>query len=178
MGDIMNLTIDTKKDIEKVFKNNKRIRNGLLKGEPDPSVIAEVRNYGSSNFTFDEVIECYELGTMEYLYNLALKKVDYYRVYSEIIGNGSNPYSIDLEIETMFDSCEKSREELLKEDVDTIRKIGRYSEFGISPIKVIESYENDNTEELYKLALKKQLYNDIYYEYLGEKTPNNTGKGK
>jgi hypothetical protein len=175
MGDIMELAIETKKDIREVFENNAKVRDILLlsdeerKNSPDKSKayyeeIEKIRTFGTSKFSANEVLECFDLDSLDYLYNQAVKKNDYARIYSEIIGNGSNPYTIEDEIGTLFDDSTESREELLKKDSNTMQQIGRYGASGFTAKEIINYYNSNKMDELHKKAEKKNMYKEVYYE--------------
>lgn len=171
----MELTIETKKDIQEVFENNPKVREILFfsdeerKNSPEKNnayyeEIEKIRVYGTSNFSAEEVLECFEIDSLDYLYNQAIKKDNYARIYSEIIGNGPNPYTIKDEINTLFDDDERTKEELLKVDNDTMQNIGRYGGSGFTAKEVIRYYDSNKMEELRKRAEKKLMYKEIYNE--------------
>ena len=72
-------------------------------------------------------------------------------------------------IERNFSNNQKLIERLLALDPNAIEYIGRISQSGISPKKIIEAYENNNIEAIYKLAIKKvesvQIYNELLHIY-------------
>ena len=120
-------------------------------------------------FSAEEVMECCEIDTIDYLYNKAKKKKNYARIYSELIGNGSNPYTINDDIGTLFDDNDESKEELLKKDPEVIRMFGRYGYSGFTPDEIINYKESNSIDKLYKRAKKKSMFLDIYYEAIGER---------
>ena len=180
----MELTIETKKDIQEVFKNNSKVREILFfsdeerKNNPEKNnayyeEIEKIRVYGTSNFSADEVLECFELDRLDYLYDQAIKKDSYARIYSEIIGNGPNPYVVEDKTSTLFDADERTKDELLSVDNDTMQNIGRYGGSGFTAKEVIRYHDSNGMEELRKKAEKKLMYKEIYNEVV-----YNTGTNK
>ena len=176
----MELSIETRKDIREVFKDNQDLINILLSSDIERENNSELRKkyneevskiqaFGYERFSAEEVMECCEIDTIDYLYNKAKKKVDYARVYSELIGNGPNPYTIDEGVGNLFDDNNESKEELLSKDAETIKLYERYGYSGFTPQEIIKYKESDSIEELYKKAKKKSMFLDLYYEAIGEK---------
>ena len=175
MGDIMELTLEIKKDIRSVFKNKPGIMDILLLSEEERErdlkkkkayydEVEKIRVIGTSKFSANEILESFELDSLDYLYNQAIMKDDYARIYFEIIGNGPDPYTVEDEIGTLFDSNNESKEELLKKDSEVIQQIGRYGKSGFTAKEVINYFDSNNIEELRKRAEKKNMFKDVYNE--------------
>lgn len=176
----MELTISDRKDIREVFKGkdeiikillstiDERIKNKELDNKYKEE-ISKIQAIGYENFSAEEVMECCEIDTLDYLYNEAEKRVNYARIYSILIGNGPDPYTINDDVGTLFDNNTESREELLKKDPDTIKMYERYGYSGFSPKEILKYKESNNVEELYRRAKQKDKFLNMYYEYIGEK---------
>ena len=175
MGDIMELTSEIKKDIRKVFEKKPKVIEILFlsdeEKEKNPKKkkeyyeeVEKIRVFGTSKFSAGEVLECFELDSLEYLYNQAVMKDNYARIYSEIIGNGPDPYTIEDEVGTLFDDNNETKEELLKKENSVIQQIGRYGKSGFTAKEVLEYFNSNNTDELRKRAEKKRMFKEVYNE--------------
>ena len=80
----MTWNIKTDKKIAQLFKNNPEEREKLL--AHDPETIRELGKYANSGFTNEEIVECYENGSMDYLYKIAKRKEELINLYYELIG--------------------------------------------------------------------------------------------
>jgi hypothetical protein len=80
-------------------------------------------------------------------------------------------------IKRLLNTDEDLKQKLLKGDVDSIRQISSISQKGINPKAVIEAYESNSIEEIYKEAQKllelQQLYKELCFEYYKEVTKGN-----
>ena len=171
----MELTSEIKKDIRKVFEKKPKVRDILLLSDIEKErdikkknayyeEVEKIRIIGNSKFSASEVLESFELDSLDYLYNQAVMKNNYSRIYSEIIGNGSNPYIIEDEIGTLFDDNNETKEELLKKENSIIQQIGRYGKSGFTAKEVLEYFDSNNMDELRKRAEKKNMFEDVYNE--------------
>lgn len=170
----MELTMELKNKIRETFVNNVELREKLL--DFDVDAIRKIGTEGKTNFSPEDVIDCYETESMNYLYKMALKKKKYSQLYFEIIGNGTDPYFIEDESSTKYDNTPMTREELLRCDPDTIREIGIYGQNGISSKTVIDKFNNNENDKLYEIAKKKIMCVEAYFEYIGEKVSGNGKK--
>lgn len=77
-------------------------------------------------------------------------------------------------------SDDELKKELLKGNPDAIRKLGNMSGQKIDPIDVIECYENDTADYLYKFAKRllnlQELYEELCEEYEKYITSKNSKK--
>ena len=78
------------------------------------------------------------------------------------------PKELREKIETTLRNNSNLRDKMLSGDVDAIREIGTISEQKISPEDIIESYENDTIEYLYKKAKQLVALKEIYLELRNE----------
>ena len=169
----MVLNNELEKKINEVFSKNIELRERLL--ALDPEAVIEIRTEGNSNFSSEDVIDCYETDSMGYLYKMAIKKKTYSQIYFEMIGNGKDPYFTPDE-SCKYDDTPMTKEELLKSDVETIKNIGIYGKSGISSQTVIDKYEKKENDKLYEIAKKKIMCTEAYFEYIGEKISGNGAK--
>lgn len=172
----MELTTKMKDDINRIFASDEEIKNKLLAYDAD--TIREIGIYGSDNFSPDDIISYYEKDDIDNLYKIALKKKEYSELYFELIGNTNGPYNVKYEIDTLFDDEEKTREELLGQDEEMISKMGQYGENGITCLEVIDAYENNKLDELYKKVQKQKMYTELYFEYIYERSTAEDNKVK
>ena len=75
-------------------------------------------------------------------------------------------------IKRLLNTDEDLKQKLLKGDVDSIKLIPSISQKGINPKDVVEAFESNRSEEIYKEAQRllelQQLYKDLCFEYSKE----------
>lgn len=162
----MKLTDELIEEIKSVFSNDVEMQNKLL--NLDVETIRELGREANKNFTFDEVIECYESKTLDYLYKLAKKRETRSKLYFKLVGNGSDPYFIKRVVNPLFKKGLTDKE-LLELDNETVKELGIYANSGFNFNDIIISYETDSMDELYEEAKNKKRYSNFYFERVGEK---------
>ena len=70
-------------------------------------------------------------------------------------------------INEVFSKNVELRESLLSLDADAVLKIGTEGKSNFLPEDVIDCYETESMSYLYKMALKKKVYSQIYFEMIG-----------
>ena len=77
-------------------------------------------------------------------------------------------------IKRLLNTEEDLKQKLLKGDVDSIRLIASISQKGINPKDVVEAFESNSFEAVYKEAQRvlelEQLYKELCFEYYKEVT--------
>lgn len=71
-------------------------------------------------------------------------------------------------IEKVLYDNEKMKNSLLSGDVEMIKQIGIISQKGFDPKEIVESFENDSTENLYNKAKQRIELQEIFKEILNE----------
>ena len=74
------------------------------------------------------------------------------------------PDELKEKIETTFSDNENLKNSLLDLDAKAIQYIGRMSQAGLNPRKVIDYYESGKIENIYKAAKKRVEAINIYHE--------------
>ena len=82
----------------------------------------------------------------------------------------------DKKINELFKYEPKLRDKLLAHDPDTIRELGKNANSGFTSEEIIECYENNSIDYLYKMAKRKLELMDLYFELIGEKRSNSLTK--
>ena len=163
----MKLTDELIEKIKEIFSNDIEMQNKLL--NLDIETIRELGREANSNFTFDDVIECYESKTLDYLYKLAQKKAARSKLYFRLVGNGRDPYFLKREVNPMFKK-KLTDKELSELDNEAIKELALYAKSGFTFDDIITSYESDSMDELYEEAKNKKRYSNFYFERVGEKS--------
>ena len=162
----MELTSKVEKKVKEVFASDKDMQEKLLNLDLD--AIRELGREANASFSVEDIIDCYETKTCDYLYKLAKSKKVKSELYFEFISGNPTPYSIGNEV-SPFTNSNYTEEEFNKLDVETIKELGIYAKRGFTFDEVISNYESNSMDKLYEEAKKKLRYTDFYFKYLGEK---------
>ena len=177
----MELTEETKKEINEIFEKKPQVRDILLLSDEDKKrdiqrmkrcyeEIERIRVFGTSNFSAVEVLECFELDRLDYLYDHAVMKDKYAKIYFGLIGSGANYYTMEDNIGTLFDDDKRTKEELSKVDAETMKNICRYGESGFSAGEVIKYHDTKTMDKLRERAEKKAMFKEVYFETINKPT--------
>ena len=78
----MKIPDELKEKIEDVLKDNTELRDRVLAG--DRKAIQEITFIGQENIAPEVIIEAFKNGCEEKIHNLAIKKVEYKKLYFEL----------------------------------------------------------------------------------------------
>ena len=74
------------------------------------------------------------------------------------------PKELQEQIENLFKNNEDIKEKLLNGDTATIQQIGLFSRNAIKPSEIIDAYENNSVDTLYKKAKHLVKMQELYCE--------------